>query len=77
VNVHGCLELVDWIAGLEYWTGILKWPKLLESGYSLMCSLPCLGILLQSLGDWRSCAYLLKLYRMHKINTNWMPESSL
>jgi len=25
----GCLESVDWTTGLEYWTGILEWPKLL------------------------------------------------
>jgi len=24
-----CLELVDWTTGLEYWIGILEWPKLL------------------------------------------------
>jgi len=29
VDIQGCLELVDWTTGLEYWTGILEWPKLL------------------------------------------------
>jgi len=26
-NIQGCLESMDWTTGLEYWTGILKWPK--------------------------------------------------
>ena len=29
VDIQGCLELVDWTTGLEYWTGIPEWPKLL------------------------------------------------
>ena len=24
-----CLESVDWTTGLEYWTEVLEWPKLL------------------------------------------------
>jgi len=27
--LEGCLELVDWTTGLEYWTGIMEQPKLL------------------------------------------------
>jgi len=56
----GCLELVDWNTGLEYWNGLncckksFSWyGNFIESGYSvtsLMCSMPCLGVLPQSLG---------------------------
>jgi len=29
IACKGCLESVDWTTGLEYWNGILEWPKLL------------------------------------------------
>ena len=43
----GCLELVDWTTGLEYWNGLT------HSVISLTCSMPCLGILPQTLGGQR------------------------
>ena len=61
--------LRDWNTGLEYWNGLNCYKKPFsriwqlsrskQSGYSLMCSMPCLGVLPQSLGDWRSCTYLI------------------